>query len=758
MPTIKDIAQLAGVSQGTVSNVLNGKGIVSSNKIKLVQNAAAALGYTVNERAKILRKGKGKILAVILPNIRVRNHVDFYLSFKSHAESQGFRVLQYISNDSPETELQALVQIRSEMVSGLAVFSCLGTGTSAYRDAGFADHEILFVERDPRVPCNFIGFDHALCGMELAKLAIAKGHRNVAVITDNTDFSNEADFLDSFRKTLESRPGFTATHIHTDLFRKNQSAIQIFAAGTPEGIFCSNHDFAQTIKDVGDNFYPSARTSIHTISPVFTMPESSYTKYELNYRLMGQASAKFLVANQDSQKTGQHTILHNTGFRNWSCSIPSISTGIPSMTSSRKAPAKGPGTDSKEGSGTRLKLLTLESPAAEAMRSLSLIYSHATGVKVEVSVFPYHEMHKVFETMEQSSPYDVVRLDVTWLSWYANKILQPLMEIDPTIISILDTFVDGIERKYSHVGDTLFALPESPSNQLLFYRKDLFESTVLKRLYHEEYKSRLAPPRDFTEYNRIARFFTKDFSPHSPVDFGSTVTLGSEGVAATEFLTRYLSSTDTLFNPDGHILLTSHHAIKALSELVELKQYSKPEPSDWWTSAAREFAQGDVAMTILYSNFASGILSKESRVINKIGYAVVPGNNSVIGGGTLGVSRFSRQPELALSFVRWVCSEPISSALSLLGSVPACKQSFDNYEIVDTYPWLDLSRKCFSRSHYQRTPFNGTRPFDEHRFLGILGSAVKSAYNGTASPQEALRKAQEQYEAIEPELLGSARS
>ena len=57
MATIKDIAHLAGVSQGTVSNVLNGKGIVSSKKIKLVEEAAAQLGYTINERAKILRKG-----------------------------------------------------------------------------------------------------------------------------------------------------------------------------------------------------------------------------------------------------------------------------------------------------------------------------------------------------------------------------------------------------------------------------------------------------------------------------------------------------------------------------------------------------------------------------------------------------------------------------------------------------------------------------------------------------------------------------
>jgi multiple sugar transport system substrate-binding protein len=461
------------------------------------------------------------------------------------------------------------------------------------------------------------------------------------------------------------------THIQTDLFRKNQSAIQIFAAGTPEGIFCSNHDFAQTIKDVWENFYPSARTSIYTVSPVFTMPESSYTKYELNYRQLGQASAKFLVSNQDEPSTGHHTVLHNTGFRTWSSTVPSHH-------SSRKSSP-----------GSRLRLLTLESPAAEAMRTLSLIYSHTTGVEVDVSVFPYEDIHGVFDSMETSSAYDVVRLDVTWLSWYAGRILRPLAGIDPTITDILGTFVDGIERKYSFVGDTLYALPESPSNQLLFYRKDLLESTVLRRLYHEEYKSRLAPPRDFTEYNRIARFFTKSLSPQSPVDHGSTVTLGSAGVSATEFLTRYLSYTDSLFSPSGHIMLTSPLALKALTDLVELKQYSKAEPCDWWTNAAQEFAEGNVAMTILYSNFASGILHKESRVINRIGYAVVPGSNSIIGGGTLGVSRFSKQPELALSFIRWLCSEPISSALSLLGAFrPAGSPLTTTRSWIPTPGWI----------------------------------------------------------------------
>ena len=89
MATLKDIANLAGVSQGTVSNVLNGRGNVSSKKIKLVEAAAAQLGYTVNERAKLLRKGHSNILALVLPNTRLRRYNDIHTCFKSAAERLG---------------------------------------------------------------------------------------------------------------------------------------------------------------------------------------------------------------------------------------------------------------------------------------------------------------------------------------------------------------------------------------------------------------------------------------------------------------------------------------------------------------------------------------------------------------------------------------------------------------------------------------------------------------------------------------------
>ena len=59
MPTIKDIAREAGVSHGTVSNVINGRGNVSVEKIRLVWQAAEKLGYKVNGPKSAAGKGPG---------------------------------------------------------------------------------------------------------------------------------------------------------------------------------------------------------------------------------------------------------------------------------------------------------------------------------------------------------------------------------------------------------------------------------------------------------------------------------------------------------------------------------------------------------------------------------------------------------------------------------------------------------------------------------------------------------------------------
>ena len=126
--------------------------------------------------------------------------------------------------------------------------------------------------------------------------------------------------------------------------------------------------------------------------------------------------------------------------------------------------------------------------------------------------------------------------------------------------------------------------------------------------------------------------------------------------------------------------------------------------------------------------------------------AIKPGQDVlVIGGGTIGVCRNSKNPQEAMDFIRWVCSEEVTAAMTLLGSVSPCRKTYENYEVLDTYPWLALSRDCISLSHTNRIPPNLSTHFDERRFLSILGMAVNNAISGTMSAEEALSFAAQAY-------------
>ena len=219
-------------------------------------------------------------------------------------------------------------------------------------------------------------------------------------------------------------------------------------------------------------------------------------------------------------------------------------------------------------------------------------------------------------------------------------------------------------------------------------------------------------------------------------------------MAATEFLTRYFSLTPALFDENNRLRLDSPEALAALELLIDVKSYAPFYHSNWWRDTAQSFAKDSVAMTVLYSNYASAMLGQDALINTNIGYAMVPGGNPLMGGGSIGVCRYSRHKEEAFNFIRWYCSEEVSGAMTQLGGVSPCQCTYDNYQVIDTYPWLSFSRECFAASHAQRWPSAQGSGFDERGFLNILGTNVLQAMNGTLTAREALANAQAAYEAI----------
>ena len=714
MATIIDVAKMAGVSQGTASNVLNGKGNVSSEKIRAVEEAARKLGYTINERAKILRKGSGNIVCVIVPTMECRHYRDFYYCLKNYAEKKGCMAELLITNDNKQTEYNMIQWAKSVMALGVAVITCLNEKEAKEAYAGFK--KVCFVERKGAPGSDYIGFDYGLAGEKIAGSVQQDGHRKVLIVTDSLKFSNENEFCRGLCTTLGEKK-IKFAHITTDSRRLSHSIIDTLVQGDEyDAMVTTNVRFAEKMRNVMENFAPEYHIPIYTMSSIASLPEGDYQRYELNYGLVGKLVAERIIDGTKEETTERELICENDGFREWN------------RIDLAKKPAE------------RLRILAIDSPETMILQGVARLYTEETGTQIEFDVLAYDDLYQQFLKAEHSDYYDIFRMDVTWLPLLSERILVPLEELDENIEEVHKEYIPALINKYSRVHGRNYALPITPSTQLLFYRKDLFENTVIKRLYSETYKSELKIPKTFEEYNKIAEFFATNEALEE--HYFSNLTLGSMGVTATEFLCRLFSHKKHLYGKDGKVVVNDEAGVLAMQELMTVKQYSDKKVVHWWKTSAREFAEGKLAMMINFSNYASEIIGAGSKVVGNIGVAMVPGRNPIYGGGTVGISKNSHQKEDALAFIKWITTEPAASGMAALGSVSPCAKTYNKYDIIDVFPWLELSKDCFSKSHTQRIPADSDKAFDEIKFLNIVGMAVENVMMGFLSAEESLNRAQ----------------
>lgn len=713
MATILDVAKLAGVSQGTVSNVLNGKGNVSSEKIRLVEEATRALGYTINEKAKILRQGSSNSLAVVLPNIQFKQYRDFYKSFKTCAEKYGYSTELLLTNDSPDEEIAVVQQAKAMMKKGIAIISCLNKekGEKVFKEF---PEKICYVERKTEFLAPYYGFDYVTCGRELAEELKNLPLKKVLLVRSTKKFSNAKEIVESFYSVLNEY-GCEIVDISTDILGLPHTILEVFEDNIGiDAIVTTDFGYAEKINQMLEFFEQDLSIPIYTVSPIFSLPESGYTKYELNYSLLGKRVAEDLIHLKKNELKEKNIILENDGFRKWDSIL--IKKDKPDV----------------------LNMLVLEGPEATAIKGFARIYEKQTGIKINVSVFSFEEIYEAFVNADDFGFFDIFRIDVTWLSWFAEKILLPLETLDENISKLFQSYIPDISDKYAKFDGKVYALPVTPSVELLYYRKDLFEDVAIKRAYYEMHKTPLEVPKDFIEFNQIARFFTKSFNRESKVRYGTSLTLGNSGVATTEFLARFFSVKDHLYDENGKISIDNDAGVFAMKNLLEATKYIDMKKVSWWADAAKKFADGEVAMEIMFSNYASGILGYKSKIIDKIGYSIVPGGNPIIGGGSLAIAKNSKHPMDALDFIKWLSADPVATAMAALRGVSPCMKTYDIYEIVDVFPWMELSKECFSLSRTRRLPIDVNKPFDEKKFVRIIGGMIKNVCANVVKPENAI--------------------
>lgn len=719
MPTIKDIAREAGVSHGTVSNVINGRGNVSVEKIRLVWEAADRLGYKVNAKAQSLRQGKDRSIAVLLPGIEYEHCAAMYEVFQREFLQHGYAVQLYSTQSMASTELALLTVALNARVSAVIASSCLPDAVARYRRET-AELPLVFLQRGDagREDVMCAGFDPEQAGRDIAAYVRRHGGKRVGVFSNTAALPDTARFLSGFRSVYFTGDA-SAQFVECPNHQIELRAFEFFESDTAyDYIVCADRRRETAVRAACAYSSRCPLPRLITIAPRAAMTEPHVPVYELDYKRLAHKIVKQLLARLEQEVPLPASLtLENAGFRGVSAAPPLLIE-------------------------QHLRMLTMASPSTVALSRLLPHLEHTTGIHMELTVLPsLRDVYDVIQTPSRSQ-YDLIRMDVAWMDELAESVFQPLDRISFDWESLLSRVIPELRENYSAIRGNRLCLPYDPSTQLLFYRRDLFTDPTYKRMYFEAFREELQVPKTFADYNRIAGFFTRSHNSASPVQYGSTVAIGNVVVSPSEFMPRLFEEQGQLLDSQGRITLDTPEALRALRNYQETYTYSDRTVHDFWKNVLEGFAEGSAAMTVVFINYASHILNlKMSSIAGKLGYAPVPGGKPLLGGGVIGITRDCSCPKTACAFLSWLYSDLVAPVFTMLGGLSPCKAAYSNRDINEMYPWLSTARKSFP-SAQRRGNSTYYSNFSELQLENILASQIQKAVLGVCTAEEALRQAQ----------------
>jgi LacI family transcriptional regulator len=255
---IKDVAREAGVSVGTVSNVINRPETVAAETRERVQEAVRRLGYVRSESARQLRVGASRIVALLVLDMGNPFFVDIARGAEREARAAGLGVMVCNSAGSPAEEAEYLSLFVEQRVRGVLVTPADPTGRDL---ALLRRHEIPYVVVDRLVDGtggNGAGAGHddvAACSVSVDDVAggfmavahlISQGHRSIAYISGPGHLQQIRDRREGARRAVAEAglPPGTLREIPTegqDVAAGADAVARLL--GLPErptAVFCAN--------------------------------------------------------------------------------------------------------------------------------------------------------------------------------------------------------------------------------------------------------------------------------------------------------------------------------------------------------------------------------------------------------------------------------------------------------------------------------------------------------------------------------------
>jgi LacI family gluconate utilization system Gnt-I transcriptional repressor len=182
LPTMKDVAKMAGVSRMTVSRALKPNTSVNQETRDKIRNAADELGYILNSNAASFASHKSGFIAVIIPSINNANFADTLTGLTDVLKTTGLQILLGHTNYSMIEEERLVEQFLQRRPEAIVVTGSSHTDRckSLLKKSGIPTIEIWDKLKNPIDEC--IGFSNSAAAVMMVDHFYEQGYRKIGFI------------------------------------------------------------------------------------------------------------------------------------------------------------------------------------------------------------------------------------------------------------------------------------------------------------------------------------------------------------------------------------------------------------------------------------------------------------------------------------------------------------------------------------------------------------------------------------------------
>ncbi|KUN72556.1 hypothetical protein AQJ46_12040 [Streptomyces canus] len=203
--TMRTVAEKAGVSTKTVSNVINGTGSFSPETEHRVRAAVEELGYRINPFARGLRSQRTGTIALVLPNVYQPFNAELAEQVIRAPETQGLKVVVETTRGDAERERAVLSTSHKELVDGV-IYVPQALTPEEYLPLPLTQPTVVLGERPAQAAGMHLDYveiaDEQGTHAAVSHL-LAQGRRRIAALCEQAEPRAGGRRLRGYRRALE---------------------------------------------------------------------------------------------------------------------------------------------------------------------------------------------------------------------------------------------------------------------------------------------------------------------------------------------------------------------------------------------------------------------------------------------------------------------------------------------------------------------------------------------------------------------------